>query len=155
MRTYLMAICFIIGNIALPQLCHLMQQGGAIFLPIYFFTLIASYKYGFKVGVITAILSPVVNYLLFAMPPAGMLPVIVIKSLLLAASAALIAYRLKKISIFALLLVVLSYQIVGGVAEWLLLGDIYIALQDFRVGLPGMAIQVIGGYFVIKYLITK
>ena len=67
-KTYLFALLFIAGNIALPQLCHLIPYGGPTLLPIYFFTLIAGYKYGFRVGLLTAILSPVINHLLFAMP---------------------------------------------------------------------------------------
>lgn len=67
-KTYLFALLFVAGNIALPQLCHLVPAGGPTLLPIYFFTLIAAYKYGFKVGLLTAILSPVINHLLFAMP---------------------------------------------------------------------------------------
>lgn len=39
-RTYLMAALFIAGNMALPQLFHLIPQGGITWLPIYFFTLI-------------------------------------------------------------------------------------------------------------------
>ena len=74
-RTYLFAVLFVGGNMLLPQLCHLMPDGGKIFLPIYFFTLIASYKFGLKVGILTAVLSPLCNHLLFGMPPAGMLPV--------------------------------------------------------------------------------
>ena len=65
MRAYLWASLFIVGNILLPQLCHLMPQGGLIFLPIYFFTLVGAYKYGWKVGLLTAVLSPVLNHLLF------------------------------------------------------------------------------------------
>ena len=76
MKTYLLAALFVVGNIALPQLCHLMPQGGLIFLPIYFFTLVAAYKYGFTVGLTTAVLSPLVNSALFGMPPAAALPII-------------------------------------------------------------------------------
>ncbi len=70
-KTYLFALLFVAGNIALPQLCHLVPAGGPTLLPIYFFTLIAAYKYGFKVGLLTAIRSPVINHLLFAMPAAA------------------------------------------------------------------------------------
>ena len=62
--TYLFVLLFVAGNIALPQLCHLVPAGGPTLLPIYFFTLIAAYKYGFKVGLLTALLSPVINHLL-------------------------------------------------------------------------------------------
>ena len=87
MKTYLLAALFVVGNIALPQLCHLMPQGGLIFLPIYFFTLVAAYKYGFTVGLTTAVLSPLVNSALFGMPPAAALPIILIKSVTLAVAA--------------------------------------------------------------------
>ena len=64
-KTYLFAFLFVAGNIALPQLCHLVPMGGPTLLPIYFFTLIAAYKFGFRVGLLTALLSPVINHLLF------------------------------------------------------------------------------------------
>ena len=57
LKTYLFVFLFVAGNIILPQLCHLIPDGGKMFLPIYFFTLIASYKYGVKVGLMTAVLS--------------------------------------------------------------------------------------------------
>ena len=58
-RTYLMAALFIAGNMALPQLFHLIPQGGITWLPIYFFTLIGAYKFGWKVGLLTAVFSAV------------------------------------------------------------------------------------------------
>ena len=35
-KTYLIAALFVLGNIAMPQLFHLMPKGGMIWLPIYF-----------------------------------------------------------------------------------------------------------------------
>ena len=83
-KTYLMAALFIAGNMALPQLFHLIPQGGITWLPIYFFTLIGAYKFGWKVGLLTAVLSPVINSLLFGMPLPAVLPAILLKSVLLA-----------------------------------------------------------------------
>lgn len=34
LKTYTTAALFILGNIALPQLCHLVPDGGHILLPI-------------------------------------------------------------------------------------------------------------------------
>lgn len=149
-RTYLFALLFVAGNIALPQLCHLTPYGGPTLLPIYFFTLIAAYKYGFRVGLLTAILSPVINHLLFAMPSGAVLPAILIKSTLLAGAAALMAKKMKSVSLLAVLGVVLSYQIIGTAFEWALVGDFYLAAQDFRMGIPGMLIQWFGGYALLK-----
>ena len=59
-RTYLFAAVFVLGNMLLPQLCHLVPQGGLVWLPIYFFTLIGAYKYGWQVGLLTAVASAVI-----------------------------------------------------------------------------------------------
>ena len=149
-KTYLFALLFVAGNIALPQLCHLIPYGGPTLLPIYFFTLVASYKYGFRVGLLTAILSPVINHLLFAMPSETALPVILIKSTLLAGASALAARTLKSVSLLGVLGVVLSYQIIGTAFEWAILGDFHAAAQDFCIGIPGMLIQWFGGYALLK-----
>lgn len=105
-RTYILALLFVIGNIVLPQICHLIPNGGITLLPIYFFTLIGAYKYGWKVGILTAILSPVVNHLLFGMPAIGLLLPILIKSTLLAFAAGFAANNFKRISVPILLWVV-------------------------------------------------
>lgn len=151
-KTYLFAVLFVVGNLILPQLAHLIPQGGFIFLPIYFFTLIAAYKYGIHVGILTAILSPLVNNLIFGMPMLAMLPAIMVKSVLLAIVASMLAKRFEKVSIVALILAVFAYQFAGTLVEWILVKDFSVAIQDFRIGIPGILLQIIGGYFVLKAL---
>ncbi|RHJ49911.1 ECF transporter S component [Bacteroides sp. AM10-21B] len=127
-KTYLIAALFIAGNMALPQLFHLIPQGGITWLPIYFFTLISAYKFGWKVGLLTAVLS-----------------------VLLAVAAGWAAHRFNRISLPILLAVVLFYQVIGTLGEWVMAGSFFQAVQDFRIGLPRMAMQVAGGYALIKY----
>lgn len=155
MRTYMFALLFIAGNIVLPQLCHLFPQGGLILLPIYFFTLIAAYKFGFRVGLLTAVLSPLVNSALFGMPPAAALPIIMIKGVLLAGAAPWMANKSKGASLLALIGVVLGYQLVGGLIEWAMTGNLASALQDWKLGWPGMALQAVGGWLVLNHLLRK
>ena len=145
-RTYLAASLFIVGNILFPQFFHLIPQGGITWLPIYFFTLI---------GVLTAVLSPIINSLLFGMPMPAVLPAILLKSVLLAIAAGWAAQRFGRISIPVLVGVVLTYQAVGTLGEWMYIGNFYNAVQDFRIGIPGMCLQVFGGYLFIRYLIRK
>ncbi|OUO18163.1 ECF transporter S component [Bacteroides sp. An322] len=155
-KTYGAALLFVIGNIALPQLFHLIPQGGMTWLPIYFFTLVGAYKYGWKVGLLTAIASPLINSALFGMPAPEVLPVILLKSVLLAAGAGFVAHRFQKVSVLALLAVVLFYQCVGTLGEWAFFADsFHAAVQDFRMGIPGMLLQIFGGYAFIRYLIQK
>ncbi|MDR1878671.1 MAG: ECF transporter S component [Bacteroidales bacterium] len=150
LKTYLFALLFIGGNIILPQISHLIPQGGLIFLPIYFFTLIAAYKYGIGVGLLTAVCSPLINSLLFGMPPVGSLPIILVKSVLLAVAGAYMAHRLGKISLWGIIVVVLAYQLVGTAVEWLIEGSFLTAVKDFTKGWAGMLMQIFGGYFLLK-----
>jgi len=152
MKSYLFASIFIAGNILLPQLCHLIPNGGMILLPIYFFTLIAAYKYGFFTGLLTALASPIVNHLLFGMPATEMLAIILVKSALLAVAAAYIAQRTKTIKLQYILLVILFYQGLGMMAEFAMTSSFEAALQDIRLGFPGMLLQLFGGYAVLKSL---
>lgn len=152
LRTWIFTTLFIIGNLLLPQLCHFVPMGGLIFLPIYFFTLIAAYKFGLKVGLLTAVLSPIVNSLLFGMPVVAMLPIILTKSVLLAVVAAFVAKRSKSVSILLLAMVVLAYQVLGGVVEGLMAQNLMAGVQDFRLGFPGLMVQVLGGWMVLKAL---
>ena len=154
-RTYLVAALFIVGNILLPQLFHLVPKGGVIWLPIYFFTLIGAYKYGWRVGLLTAVLSPLINSALFGMPPAPALAPIILKSVLLATAAGYAASRFHKASLLLLVGVVLSYQILGTLGEWVMKGDLYLAAQDFRIAVPGMLLQVFGGWAFINFVIRK
>ena len=48
--TYLWAMVFVICNLALPQLFHLIPQGGVIFSPLSLVILIGAYKFGWKTG---------------------------------------------------------------------------------------------------------
>ena len=154
-RTYMFALLFIAGNIVLPQLCHLIPQGGLILLPIYFFTLIAAYKFGIRVGLLTALLSPLINSMLFGMPPAAALPIITIKGVLLACAAAWMAGKSKGASLLALVGVVLGYQLVGGLIEWAMTGSLASALQDWKLGYPGMILQAVGGWLAINLLMRR
>lgn len=154
-KTYLTALLFIAGNVMFPQLLHLIPQGGVMWLPIYFFTLIGAYKYGWKTGLLTAIASPLVNSWLFGMPAPVVVPAILLKSVILALAAGLVAHRFQKISLPLLLAVVLTYQILGTLGEWAMSGSLLYAIQDFRLGIPGMLLQILGGYAIIRYLIRK
>ncbi|HEY5508385.1 MAG TPA: ECF transporter S component [Paludibacter sp.] len=149
-KSYAFALLFVGGNIVLPQLCHLLPIGGQILLPIYFFTLIAAYKYGFFTGLLTAVASPLINHALFGMPGAEMLTAILIKSALLAVAAAYMAQKTNNLKLQSLLAVIIFYQGIGMIAEWAITGSLFAAMQDVCIGVPGMLLQLIGGYLLLK-----
>ena len=154
-KTYLAASLFVLGNVLLPQLFHLVPQGGMMWLPIYFFTLVGAYKYGWRVGLLTAVFSPLGNSLLFGMPSVAVLPAILLKSVLMAVAAGYAASHFKKASLLLLVAVVLFYQLLGTAGEWMLKGNFWLAVQDFRIGVPGMLLQVFGGWLFINRLLPS
>lgn len=154
-RTYAVAAAFAVGNVVLPQLFHLVPKGGMMWLPIYFFTLVAAYKYGWRAGLLTAVASPLVNSWLFGMPAPAVLPAILMKSVVLALVAGYLAARSRRATLGMLTLTVLGYQFIGTLGEWALSGSLAAATQDFRLGIPGMLLQILGGWVVINHMIRK
>lgn len=155
LKTYSTAALFILGNIALPQLCHLVPDGGRILLPIYFFTLLGAYKYGWRVGLLTALLSPLLNSAIFGMPAVAALPVILFKSVVLALAAGFAASHFKKASLPIIAGVVLFYQIVGSAFEWAFTGSFVEGVRDFTRGIAGMAIQIFGCWAIIRCILKR
>ena len=143
---YLCCAALVVGNLAVPQLCHLAAMGGKTWLPIYFFTLVGGWCFGWRVGLLTALCSPLLNWALFGMPPTGTLPVILVKSVLLAGFAAVFAARVRGLAglFVGVLATVVCYQVFGGFFEAGLKG-FAAALGDVRVGWPGLLVQVFGG----------
>lgn len=148
-KTYILAAAFVIGNILLPQLAHQIPQGGLTWLPIYFFTLLGSCLYGWRVGLLTSLLSPAANSLLFGMPAVDMVGVITVKSALIAVAAGILNLGHSRATLLKIMAIVLGYQCVGTLAEWAILGDFTAATQDFRIGLPGIAAQIAGVWAII------
>lgn len=154
-RAWLAAAIFAAGNIALPQLFHLAHQGGPTWLPIYFFTLVGAYKYGWRVGALIAVASPVVNHLLFGMPSDAVLPLVIVRSALLVAVAALAAHRFRNVSLPLLAGVVAVGHAAGLLAAWAVTGNFGTALDALLTGTPGMALQIVGGWLLLRYALNK
>lgn len=150
-KTYLWASIFVACNLVLPHVFHLIPQGGIIYAPLSLVILIGAYKLGWKVGLIAALASPLVNHLLTGMPAWPVLVVMTFKLVVLALIAGFTAQHFKRVSWFLLIGVVLSSLIIGGLGELLLTGGIEATIQDFTIGWPGILLQVVGAYLVCKY----
>ena len=65
------------------------------------------------------------------------------------------ASHFRKASPGLLLGIVLAYQLVGMLGEWATKGDFWLAAQDFRIGIPGMLLQIFGSWLFINRIIRK
>ena len=151
-KTYLWAAIFIVCNLALPQVFHLIPQGGIIFSPLSLVIMAGAYKFGWKAGLLAAILSPSVNHLVTGMPAWGVLPVMTMKLAVLALVAGLTAQHFKTATLPLLIGVVLVCKVIEALSELALTGGIAATVADFTIGWPGILMQILGTWFVIKYL---
>ena len=151
-RTYLWATVFVACNIVLPQLFHLIPQGGIMFAPLSLVILAGAYKFGWKVGLLAAVASPLINHLLTGLPAWGVLQVMTLKLIILALVAGFTAQYFKKVTLPLIIGVVLAAEVLGGLGELTLTGGIAATVQDFTIGWPGLLLQVVGTYLICKYL---
>lgn len=149
-RTYFMAALFVLCNTMLPQLFHLIPQGGIIFSPLSLVIMTAAYKFGWRTALLAAVASPIVNHLLFGMPAASVMTLMAVKLALLAIIAGLAAQHFKQMNLLLLLGVVLVTKALDFLAEFLLTGGITATINDFTIGWPGLLLQVLGTYAILR-----
>ncbi|WP_288286956.1 ECF transporter S component [uncultured Prevotella sp.] len=151
-KTYMWAAIFVVCNLVLPQVFHLIPQGGIIFSPLSLVILAGAYKFGWKTGLLAALLSPTVNHLITGMPAMDILPVMTMKLAVLALVAGLAAQRFKTVNLPLLIGVVLVTKAIEGVGELALTGGITATIADFTIGWPGLLLQVFGTWLILKYI---
>jgi glucose-6-phosphate-specific signal transduction histidine kinase len=151
-KTYMWAAIFIVCNLALPQVFHLIPQGGIIFSPLSLVIMAGAYKFGWKTGLLAALLSPSVNHLITGMPATEVLPVMTMKLAVLALVAGLAAQRFKSVNLPLLIGVVLITKAIECLGEFVLTGGIAATIADFTIGWPGLILQILGTWLIIKYL---
>ena len=150
-RLYLATSVMVLGNLLLPYALHQIPNAGRTFLPILFFTLIAGWRFGAKAGLLTGVLSPLVNHFLTGMPPAPVLQTLMLQSALLGLLAAGIAARSRRQTLPILALVVLLHQALILVPQ-LLQAGLRPAFATFELRLPGILLQILGGFALLWFL---
>ena len=151
-KTYLWATVFVACNLILPQVFHLIPQGGVIFSPLSLVILAGAYKFGWKTGLLAALASPLVNHLITGMPAWEVMPVMTLKLAVLALVAGLAAQRFKTVSLPLLIGVILASKAIGCLGEFILTGGIAATIADFTIGWPGLLLQVFGAWLILKYV---
>lgn len=149
-KTYLWVMVFVACNLILPQVFHLIPQGGIIFAPLSFVILTGAYKFGWKTGLLAALASPLVNHAITGMPAWEVMPVMTLKLAVIALVAGLAAQRFKTVSLLLIIAVVLASMALGALGELAITGGIAATISDVTVGWPGILLQVFGTWLIIK-----
>ena len=151
-KTYMWAAVFVACNLVLPQVFHLIPQGGIIFAPLSLVILAGAYKFGWKTGLLAALASPLVNHLLTGQPATGVMPVMTLKLVALALTAGFTAQYFKRVTLPLLMGVVLVALLIGGLGELALTGGIAATIADFTIGWPGLILQIVGTWLILKFI---
>jgi ABC-type antimicrobial peptide transport system permease subunit len=150
-RLYLATSAMVLGNVLLPYAVHRIPDGGRIFLPIFFFTLIAGWRFGMMAGLLTGLLSPLANHFLTGMPPAPALQSIMVQSALLGALASVASARSRRLSLPILTLVVLLHQTLI-LLPLLIQSGVNPVLAALERRLPGLLLQIFGGFALLWFM---
>lgn len=150
-KTYLWAAVFVVCNLVLPQVCHLIPQGGVIFAPLSFVILAGAYKFGWKTGLLSALASPLVNHAITGMPAWDVMSVMTFKLVVIALVAGFAAQRFRTVSLPILIAVVLVSLVLGGLGELVMTGGIAATIADITIGWPGLLLQVFGSWLILRF----
>ena len=148
---YLASSLLVAGNVVLPVLVHRIPMGGPALMPILFFTLIAGWEFGLPAALFTATLSPLVSHGVTGMPQAQALTGVILSSAALGLAAVAISRRCRGAILLGLALAVLVHQVLVASAGCLVMG-VGPALRGHALRIPGILLQVLGGWAVLNGL---
>lgn len=152
LRLYLIGSFLLAGSLALPFALHLFGVAGQIFMPIYLFALLAGLVYGWRCGILIGMLAPLISFSITQMPPAVLLPFVVVKAVSLGLVSGIIVEQLKGKRLYAAgICAVLFSLISGNLFLFIVTSNNRLAAADFIMGYPGVIFMLIA----IPYIANK
>ena len=141
------ALCVVV-----PQAFHMIPNGGSIFLPMHIPVLLCGLICGWPYGLVCGVLGPLLSNLTFQMPPAAMLPSMMVECAVYGAvSGLLMRYVRTRHSVADLYISLISAMVLGRVAAGLAKSLIFApgtapfawVTTSLITGIPGIVIQLI------------
>ena len=147
LRLYTYVSLFVVLDVAIPWLCHIIHPlAGPMFLPMFFFVLLAGILFGWRAGVLVGLLTPLVSYGISGMPLPQVLPRIITEAAFYGLAAGLLRGHFK-LGVLASLIGAIIIGRLAALAEMaLILGGSHSAImawQAAKLGWPGIALQLL------------
>jgi niacin transporter len=156
-RSYFLTALFVALAVFVPWVFHQFHLAGATFLPMHIFVLIAGLLFGWRAGLITGLLTPLVSYFISGMPVLNILPQIMIELSAYGLIAGVLRQKYNLRPIWALLGAIAGGRMVLLLAMlviYLIAGQSYSPLgpevnpfasfwSTIKQGWPGIAMQLI------------
>lgn len=149
-RFYIFSVVFVGLAVFTPWLIHQFHIAGAKFLPMHFFVIIAGLLFGWKVGLMVGITSPLLSSVIIGLPPVAVLPEILLELAVYGLIAGIL--RDKKLNIVVILL---SAMILGRLARLIFVLGFGLEtnpLSYFQISWPGIILQLVMIPIIILFL---
>ena len=150
-RLTLTALCIALC-VVVPMAFHVIPNAGQVMLPMHIPVLLCGLVCGWQYGLICGVLGPLVSSVLTAMPPAAMLPGMMVECGVYGLVGGLMMARIRTGRLYADLYIclpvaMLAGRVISGIVKALILtpGLSFTAwaTASFVTALPGIAIQLI------------
>jgi hypothetical protein len=156
---YLFAVLFVALDVTVPWLCHWIHPlAGPTFLPMFFFILMAGLLFGWRMGLMVGVLTPIVSYSISGMPIAAMLPRIMAESICYGLFAGCFRENFNVGVVWSLIGTLILGRIAAGLVTLILyhgaINPVDVTWKALQVGWPGVLIQLAFLPLVVKLLET-
>ncbi len=150
-RLTLTALCVALC-VVVPMAFHVIPNAGAVMLPMHIPVLLCGLVCGWQYGLLCGIVGPLVSSILTAMPPAAMLPGMMVECGMYGCVGGLMIERVRTGSLYTDLYIclpvaMLAGRVISGIVKALILtpGLSFTAwaTASFVTALPGISIQLI------------
>jgi len=146
-RLYVYVSLFVALDVSVPWICHIIHPlAGPMFLPVFFFVLLAGILFGWRAGILVGLLTPLISYGIAGMPSLQALPGIITEATFYGLAAGILHGHFK----FGVLTSIVGAIAIGRLAALaeltLILGGshaVILAWQTAKLGWPGIALQLI------------
>ncbi|MBW2544929.1 MAG: ECF transporter S component [Deltaproteobacteria bacterium] len=156
LRLYTYVGMFVALDVAIPWLCHIIHPlAGPMFLPMFFFVLLAGILFGWRAGVLVGLLTPLVSYGISGMPLPQVLPRIITEAAFYGLAAGLLRGHFKLGVLASLIGAIIIGRLAAFAQMALILGGSHSAImgwQAAKLGWPGIALQLILLPFILLLL---
>lgn len=152
-KLYLISISLTAANILLPLVFHQFGNAGKMFLPIYFFSLVAGLGFGWRCGVLTGLMSPLLSFSLSAMPALPILGFVIAKSVVLGGFSGYLREKLPQKNIFFItMMAILLTQFLGSLLIFSFTRNWEFTISDVTFGAVGILTQAIFAPLLVQFI---
>ena len=140
---------FVALSVLTPYIAHQFNLAGNIFLPMHFFVLMAGLLFGWRMGLIVGLFTPLVSFLTSGMPPYAILPQLTLEIGAYGLVAGILRQNFKLNPWFSLI----GAIILGRVVLFSVITFSPAIFDTLKTALPGIIIQITLHPLITFYII--